>query len=204
MHTEVAARVFKVKPEDVTKEMRRKAKVINFGILYGMGVNALKTNLGGTRQEAQEFYNQYFATFPVLAKYLDQVKAEAERKGYTATLFGRRRTFEGFKSPLPYIRAQAERMAINAPIQGTQADIIKLAMVEIDEFFKKENLGEKARLLLQIHDELIYEIDEKIAEELSPKIQNIMVRVLPEEKAQGVPILTSRSIGKNWGEMKKI
>ncbi|MEK7505448.1 MAG: DNA polymerase, partial [Patescibacteria group bacterium] len=159
VHNEVASKVFGVKSDEVTKDMRRKAKVINFGVLYGMGVNALRTNLGGTRQEAQEFYNQYFATFPVLAKYLDKVKAEADRNGYTSTLFGRRRPFSGFRSPLPYIRAQAERMAINAPIQGTSADILKIAMVRIDKMLEKEKLSDKVFMLLSIHDELIFEME---------------------------------------------
>lgn len=143
VHTGVAAQMFGVPPADVDKEMRRKAKTINFGILYGMGVNALRTNLGTDRKTAQEFYNNYFETFTTLPSYLDEVKADAERKGYTETMFGRRRYFSGFRSPLPYVRAQAERMAINAPIQGTEADIVKIAMLRIDELLKKEGLAKR-------------------------------------------------------------
>ena len=129
VHSGVAMRVFKVSEKEVDKTMRTKAKTINFGILYGMGVNALKANLGVDRKEAQEFYDKYFATFTGLASYLEEIKAEAEEKGYTETMFGRRRYFGGFKSPLPYVRAQAERMAINAPMQGTQADLKSMRMM---------------------------------------------------------------------------
>ena len=136
VHTSVAAEVFKVSVGKVTSEMRRQAKVINFGILFGMGVNALKQNLGSTREEAQKYLNDYFEAFSGLATYLDKVKSETARIGYTETFFGRRRYFEGIKSKLPFIRAAAERMAINAPIQGTEADIIKIAMSRIYEYCK--------------------------------------------------------------------
>ncbi len=202
VHTEVAARVFKVPTESVDKEMRRKAKVINFGILYGMGVNALRANLGGTREEAQTFYNEYFNTFSTLASYLDKVKAEAARTGYTETMFGRRRYFEGIKSKLPFIRAGAERMAINAPIQGSQADIIKLAMIRIDKILDEKKCKHDARLLLQVHDELIFEIKKDLVEELSKDIKNIMQDVLPKDMTKGVPILANGATGETWGDMK--
>ncbi len=201
VHAEVAAEVFKVKPEDVDKEMRRKAKVINFGILYGMGVNALKTNLLSTREEAQVFYNDYFSTFTGLAGYLENTKKEAEKKGYTETLFGRRRYFEGIKSKLPFIKAAAERMAINAPLQGTSADMIKIAMARIDARIKELGLEEKAHLLLQVHDELIYEIKDDAVETLSIEIKNIMQDVLTPEQNKGVPIIANSSVGPSWGDM---
>ena len=115
VHTSVASRVFKVAEKDVTGEMRRRAKVINFGIVYGMGVNALKDNLGSTRAEAQEFYDNYFLTFPKIAKYFEEVKSRAKKDGFTTTYFGRRRFFAGLKSPIQFVRASAERMAMNAP-----------------------------------------------------------------------------------------
>lgn len=204
VHTAVASQVFKVPIDKVDKEMRRKAKVINFGILYGMGVNALKANLGSTREEAQKFYKDYFETFSTLAAYLEEVKKTAARDGYTITLYGRRRYFEGIKSHLPFIRAAAERMAINAPMQGTQSDIMKLAMIEIDKMIEKEKLGDDVRLLLQIHDELIYEIKDKLVEEISPRIKKIMESILPKEKSKGVPITANASCGNNWGEMASI
>jgi len=204
VHAAVAARVFGVPEDIVTKEQRRRAKVINFGILYGMGVNALKDGLGTSRKEAQEFYNNYFETFSRLAEYLNDVKADAARLGYTTTLFGRQRQFEGIRSPIAYIRAASERMAINAPMQGTQADIVKLAMVRLDEMFEREGLREKAYMLLQVHDELIFEIDEKIARGIAPKIQDIMENIVPEKERRGIPFIAKGYIGKNWGEMNRL
>jgi DNA polymerase I len=196
--------VFNVKEDDVDKAMRVKAKTINFGILYGMGVNALQKNLKTDRKEAQKFYDDYFNTFKKLSDYLEETKDFATKNGYTETLFGRRRNFEGINSSLPFIRAQAERMAINAPIQGTQADIIKLAMIKIDEFIKKEKLENKVKLLLQIHDELIFEVDEDLVEEVAKKIKKIMENVLTKEQRGEVPILVDMSQGKSWGEMKSL
>lgn len=204
VHQGVAAQMFKVKPEEVDKEMRRKAKVINFGILYGMGVNALKTNLKTDRKEAQEFYNNYFETFKDLSQYLDQVKADAERKGYTETLFGRRRYFAGFKSPLPFIRASAERMAINAPIQGTQADIIKIAMKRISDYIEKNRLKDQAHLVLQVHDEVVYEVKDENAQTLAEKFKEIMEGVMDSKDTKGVPIVAEANVGKNWNDMKRI
>jgi DNA polymerase-1 len=203
VHTEVASQVFKVPAEKVDKEMRRKAKIINFGILYGMGVNALRQNLGGTREEAQTFYNEYFATFTRLAAYLDEVKAEALRNGYTETFFGRRRYFEGIKSTMPHIRAQAERTAINAPIQGTGADMIKVAMVKIDTYIKDKKLEKDVHQLLQVHDELILEIKESIFDDIKSDIKSIMESVLTLKETSGVPIVTGSEAGPNWGELEE-
>jgi len=202
IHTSVASEVFNVKKEEVSKEMRRQAKVINFGILYGMGVSALQVNLGTDRKTAQEFYNAYFEKFEGLAKYLDKTKEDALKYGYTKTFFGRRRYFEGIKSKLPFIRASAERMAINAPIQGTQADLIKIAMQHIDQFVSHNKLEEKIYLILQIHDELIYEIKEDIIEDVTPEIINIMESVLSSNEIKEVPIVANFSKGPNWAELK--
>jgi DNA polymerase-1 len=211
VHTAVAAEVFEVAPEKVDKEMRRRAKIINFGIMYGMGVSALKVNLGTDRAEAQKFYDEYFEKFSGLAKYLEQVKADALRLGYTETFFGRRRYFEGLKSKLPFMRAMAERMAINAPIQGTEADIVKLAMSKVDEFLgtspspSLEKEGKRdAYLLLQVHDELVYEIKEDKIKELAPKIKKIMESVIDPKETKGVVCLAEIAVGNNWGEMEKI
>jgi DNA polymerase-1 len=197
VHTEVAARVFGKHSALESYEQRRRAKVINFGILYGMGVTALQQSLGTNRKEAQEFYDQYFAAFPRLSEYLDEVKGQASRVGYTETLFGRRRYMEGIHSPIPYVRAAAERMAINAPLQGTSADLIKLAMIELD-------CEVPETLLLQVHDELVFEVAESDLEKCAPKIKTIMESVMPKEKAKGVPIIVEGKAGKNWGEMKKL
>lgn len=206
IHTAVAAEVFGVPPENVDKEMRRRAKVINFGILYGMGVNALRGNLDGstTQKEAREFYDTYFKKYPELAKWIDTTKADAARLGYTETLFGRRRYFEGIHSSLPHIRAAAERMAINAPIQGTQADVVKIAMVRIHTHLEKEGLLPDVRLVLQVHDELVYEIKKTRAKEVAEHIQSIMESILTPEQTHGVPLTVGVSQGTNWGEMEKM
>ena len=204
VHREVAAQVFGVAPDKVDAEMRRRAKIINFGILYGMGVNALRQQLGSTTAEAHQFLDDYFNTFTTLAQYLEKTKGFARKHGYTETLFGRRRQFPEMKSPLPYVRAQAERMAINAPIQGTQADVIKLAMVEVDTMLHEENATKDAYLLLQVHDELVYEIKKTRVQELGARIKVIMESVLPPKETNGVPILTEGKQGANWGDMKPL
>lgn len=204
VHQEVAARVFKVAPEAVDAEMRRKAKAINFGMLYGMGVNSLKASLGTSLSEAHQFYDDYFATFTTLAEYLESTKGFARKHGYTETLFGRRRQFPEMKSPLPYVRAQAERMAINAPIQGTQSDIIKLAMVQIAAFLKEQNATNDAHLLLQVHDELVYEIKNERVQELAPNIEHIMEHILTSKEANDVPIIAEARVGQNWGDLQAL
>ncbi len=199
VHTAVAARVFRVAESEVTREQRRRAKVINFGIIYGMGVNALKQNLNSTRAEAQEFYDGYFAAFPKIYGYFEKVKQGAKERGYTKTLFGRRRNFPGLHSSLPQIKAMNERMAMNAPLQGTAADIVKLAMIEVDKILEKNNWRGKAELLLQVHDELIYEVKKDLVDEVQPLIKHAMENVL-ENKT--VPLEVHAKIGENWGEAK--
>jgi DNA polymerase-1 len=206
VHTEVAARVFGVPPEMVDREMRRRAKVINFGILYGMGVNALRANLGEgvSRDEAAKYLEEYFKNFAGLARYIERTKAEAARQGYTETLYGRRRYFSGFRSPLPNLRAQAERMAVNAPMQGTQADIIKRAMVEIDALIEKRGMRAEAKLLMQVHDELVFEVSAKRAEEIAREFRDIMEGIADPALLSGVPIIAEIAIGKNWGSTERI
>jgi DNA polymerase I len=201
VHTEVASRVFHVEPQEVTYEMRRRAKVINFGILYGMGVNSLMAALGTKRAEAQEFYNQYFAAFPRLSAFMDDTIANASRLGYTETFFGRRRYFDGIKSSIPYVKAAAERMALNAPFQGTAADLFKLAMLKVDEYLQKDKRG---YLLLQVHDELVFEIEEKAVQEVTATLKELMESVVPQKDTKGVPITVEGKAGKNWGEMQKL
>lgn len=203
VHTGVAVRVFGVKPEEVTSEMRRKAKVINFGILYGMGVNALRTNLGeGTsREEAQAFLNAYFQTFTRLAEYLEETKESARRLGYTETLFGRRRHFPGINSKLPFIKAQAERMAINAPIQGTAADVVRVAMNEVFNYLKTESKLNDVRMLLQVHDELVFEIKNELVEKEVPRIKALMEGVLKTKETFGVPTKVDVAQGPNWADL---
>jgi len=204
VHQEVAAQVFHVAPDTVDVEMRRRAKVVNFGILYGMGVNALRTQLGSTTAEAHQYLEEYFSTFKTLSEYLERTRGFARKHGYTETLFGRRRQFPEMKSSLPYVRAQAERMAINAPIQGTQADIIKLAMVQIDEMLTKKQAQKDAYLLLQVHDELVYEIRDAHVLVLGAKIKEIMESVLTPAQTHNVPIIATMKSGSNWGSMRPV
>lgn len=205
VHSGVASRVFGVSQDAIDYEMRRRAKVINFGILYGMGVNALRTNLGDatTRAEAQEFLHAYFNTFTRLAEYLEEVKGFARTHGYTETYFGRRRYFEGIRSNIPFIRAQAERMAINAPIQGTEGDIMRIAMVRIHEHLERAGMLEDVRLLLQVHDELLFEMRQPLIERVVPELSAIMEAAFPAADAHGVPIVVEAKMGKNWGALEK-
>lgn len=197
VHTGTAARVFNVKEENVTSEMRRKAKAINFGILYGMGVTALKEGMKVERKEAQEFFDQYKSTFVRLMEFLEEVKANAWKMGYTTTLLGRRTHVPLLKSPLPFLRAQGERMAMNAPIQGTSADIVKLAMIDATAYFKEKKLIGRADLLLQIHDELIFEIDESLGEEVANDLVVILEHVLKKRGLSDIPLVVSKALGKN-------
>jgi DNA polymerase I len=157
-------------------------------------VNALKQNLGNdtSRQDAQVFLNAYFQTFLRLAEYLEDTKTLARKQGYTETLFGRRRHFPGITSSVPFIRASAERMAINAPIQGTAADIVRVAMVKIWEHIKTNKISDSVRMLLQIHDELVFEIKN---EELSKQIP--VLKAIMESPVEV-------KIGQNWRDMEKL
>lgn len=206
IHSAVAAKVFGIKESEVDKDQRRKAKVINFGIIYGMGVTALQQNLGSTRKEAQEFYNQYFEQFTGLRAYLESIKTFAHKNGYTETLFGRKRYFPALQSPVQFIRASAERMAVNAPIQGTAtADIIKLALIHVDEMLKKEKLDKDVFPLLQVHDELLFEIKSEKVEEAVKKIVTTMEQVMENSFLKyktTVPLKVSVGKGKTWAEAK--
>ena len=165
-----------------------------------MGVNALRGNLGGTREEAQEFYNNYFEKFPKIAAYFEKTVNDARKKGYTETFFGRRRHFESIKSSLPFIRASAERMAQNAPIQGTAADLIRIAMKKVDDALEKEGLLNKAHIILQVHDELIYEVEESIISEAAKIIKREMEGVAK----LSVPLEVNISTGDSWGSLKEL
>ncbi len=199
VHSAVAMHIFGVEESEVTKDMRRRAKVVNFGIIYGMGTTALQQNLGGTRAEAEEFHKNYFEKFPKIASYFEKVKKDAVRLGYTETHFGRRRYFAGLSSHIPYVKAMAERMAMNAPLQGTAADIVKLAMIEVYKELKEKNFTHCAKMLLQIHDELIFEIKEDSYNTVIPVIKNAMEHACEFS----VPLIVSTSKGKKWGSMEK-
>ena len=205
IHAGVASFVFGVPLEKIDNEMRRRAKVINFGIIYGMGVSSLQKNLGGTREEAQKFYDNYFNQFSGIRDYLAEVKAFAVQNSYSETLFGRKRYFPNIKSRIPFLRNMAERMATNAPFQGTAADIIKLAIRYAEEDLIKANLLSKVHLVLQVHDELVYEIEENILPEAEKIIKKAMETVLGRSYLHyrtDIPLIVHYEHGDNFGEVK--
>lgn len=203
IHTLTAAEINNISTEEVTKDMRRAAKAINFGIMYGMGSRALAESTGKSIEEAKEFIAKYFSLHENIKRYINQTKALAKAMGYVETLFGRRRYLSGIVSTIPPERAMAERMAINHPIQGTCADIIKLAMIEIHKKFHSAGdfpQREKYKMILQIHDELIFEVPRKDVKKAVKDIKEIMENVMKLK----VPLVVDASLGDNWGEMEKI
>ncbi len=206
VHAGVASFVFGVPIDKVDAEMRRRAKVINFGIIYGMGVSALQKNLGGTREEAQKFYDNYFNQFAGIQSYLESVKEFAMKNSYTLTLFGRRRWFPNINSRIPFLKSMALRTAINAPIQGTAtADIVKLAIRYAEEDLAKAGLLNSAHLILQIHDELVYEVKEEVLEKAERVIKDAMEGVLERSYLHyktDIPLEVHSGFGNNFGEVK--
>lgn len=205
IHAAVAALIGGVNVADVDREMRRKAKIVNFGILYGMGINSLKKEMDTDREEAQKFYDGFFTQFPKATAFLESTKEFARAHGYTETLFGRRRQFKNINSKLGFIKAMAERMALNAPIQGTSADMIKLAMIQVDQWLESENKKIDAKLILQIHDEIVYEVREDFVKNFEAKAIEIMEQALKNSYLNydsPVPLVVHSSHGKHWGELK--
>ena len=206
IHAGVASFVFNVPIDKVDAEMRRKAKVINFGIIYGMGVTALRKNLGGTREEAQKFYDNYFNEFSGLRDYMESVKTSAMKTSYTETLFGRKRNFANINSRIPFLKSMALRTATNAPIQGTAtADIVKLAIRFVQEDLAKAKLLDKVHLVLQIHDELVYEIEDNVLDKADKIIKNAMEDVLERSYLRyktDIPLLVHSGSGDNFATVK--
>lgn len=195
VHAATACRIFGILPGEVTPEHRRKAKVINFGILYGMSPFGLSRELGVGGQEAKRIIEQYFERYPGVRDYLDSVVAGARKNGFVQTIMGRRRILRDINSQNRVVREAAERMAINTPIQGSAADLIKMAMIRADREFRGR--GMRARLILQVHDELIAEAPAPEAEAAASLIREAM-----EGAADlSVPLTVSVSVGKNWGEI---
>ncbi|HAJ32183.1 MAG TPA: DNA polymerase I [Candidatus Atribacteria bacterium] len=195
IHAHTASGIFGLDQNIISKQMRRMAKVINFGIIYGMSSYGLARNLGIGREEAEKYINNYFYRYQGVKKYIEREKEEARKKGYVITLLNRRRYLEGINSNDKNIREFNERIAINAPIQGSAADLIKLAMIKIDESFKKERF--KSKLLLQIHDELIFEVYKPELEKAKDIIKDIMEHSLK----LSVPIKVNLKTGSNWAEV---
>lgn len=197
IHRTTAAEVFGVRPEEVTEEMRYRAKALNFGVLYGMGARGFAQSAGISFEEAQEFMENYFTRFPKILQYVEETKEFARRHGYTETLAGRRRYLPDVNSSTPHVRAAAERMAQNHPIQGTAADIIKTAMVEIADRVRAQE--SHWRMIVQIHDELLIEARNDIMHSVAPRIAQVMEAV----PLLQVPLRVETRRGENWGDLEK-
>ncbi len=196
IHTRTAAEIFEVAPEKVTKEMRHQAKAVNFGIIYGLGPRGLAQGTGLSYEEAQIFIDKYFDLHSGIKEYIENTIALAHEMGYVETLFGRRRYLPEIQAQHQQLRSQAERMAINHPVQGTAADLIKLAMINIDKKIKSNFVPGEVKMLLQVHDELVFEVKNDLVEPAKKIIKQEMENVY-QLKA---PIVAEVAVGKNWGE----
>ena len=196
IHTKTASDIFHVTPEEVTKQMRRVAKAVNFGIIYGISSFGLSENLNISVGEAKHFIDHYLETYPGIQEYMDQQIKQAYQDGYVKTLFHRKRVIAELKNSNYMIRHQGERMALNTPIQGTSADIIKKAMVDIGNELKKRKL--KTKMILQVHDELLFDCDKDEIDIIKEIIRDKMEHVLTLK----VPLKVDIAYGNNWYEAK--
>ena len=194
VHSATAAEVFDVSLDDVTTDQRRKAKAINFGLIYGMSAFGLAKQIGVARGEAQEYIDRYFAHYPGVADYMDATRAIAHEQGYVETLLGRRLYLPEINARNKQRQLAAERTAINAPMQGTAADIIKLAMIDVDAWLTKTALD--AKMIMQVHDELVFEVADEACETLCDNVTERMANVIELQ----VPLLTEVGVGANWDE----
>ena len=198
IHRATAAKIFDVKLEDVNKDMRRKAKEVNFGVLYGMGAGGLAQRTGITRIEAKEFIQKYFDSYKKVKEYTEQMVEDARAKEFVETMFGRRRYLPEINSNVQVLRAQAERMAVNMPIQGTAADLMKIAMIAVYHELKK--ISPSSKMLLQVHDELVFEVPEKEVKKVAKIIDEKMEKI----HKLCVPLNVETEVGKNWEDMEVV
>lgn len=194
IHTATAARVWGVPVEQVDKEMRRRAKTVNFGIIYGISAFGLSQRIGIPRAEAREIIDNYFAKFPGIKDYMDNTQEFARQHGYVETIMGRRRYIRDINSKNATVRGFAERNAINAPIQGSAADMIKMAMIDIHNWLRKSHL--QTKMILQVHDELLFDVPLEEVKEVQPEIIRLMANAMPLD----VPVLVEAGAGDNWLE----
>lgn len=196
IHTMTAISIFHLSSkEQVTSEIRRVAKAVNFGILYGLSAFGLSRDIKVSKKEAQNFINSYFKLYPKVSIFIDNIIKQTRENGYCSTILGRKRHIYDINSRNANMRTRAERMAVNAPIQGSAADIIKLAMISCDKYIKENNID--ARSILQIHDELIFEVKEDVASDFMQNIKNIMEKVI----TLSVPLIVNGEKGDTWGEL---
>jgi DNA polymerase I len=192
IHKATAADIFGVPIAEVTSEQRRYTKAVNFGLIYGMGAFGLASQLGIERAAAQSFIDKYFARYPGVYDYMQRTRASAHEKGYVETVFGRRLTLVDINGASGPRRAGAERAAINAPMQGTAADLIKLAMIAVQDWIEKEKLI--TRLIMQVHDELILEVpDDELA-----RVKSEMPALMSGVAKLRVPLVAEVGVGPNW------
>jgi DNA polymerase-1 len=196
IHTATAAQVFGVEPSKVTPEMRRVAKTVNFGVIYGMSEYGLEQATGLSREEAASFINAYFEKYPGVKSYLEKTKEEARNTGYVQTILGRRRAIPEINAQNRQVREAAERMAINMPVQGTSADIIKVAMINLEREIEKRKL--ESKMILQVHDELIFEVPSSEVKEMKELVPELMTSAIE----LSVPLKAAVKTGPNWGEME--
>ncbi len=198
IHARTAAEIHKVALKDVTKEIRRTAKEVNFGVLYGLGSLGLAQRTDMNRNEAKEFIDKYFTVYKKINDYIKTTKAFAGRHGFVQTLFGRRRYLPDINSYMPMLKAAAERMAINMPLQGTAADLMKLAMIKIAETLPK--IEPKAKIVLQVHDELVLEVPKASVKQVAKFIKTTMENV----HKLSVPLIVDIEVGRTWGNLEKL
>ena len=199
IHTATAAAINNVKVEDVTKNMRREAKAINFGILYGQGAYGLSQTAEISFGRAKEFIANYFSIYKDIKKYTEDMVVFAREHGYVETMFGRRRYLPEINSQIPMVRAGAERMAVNTPLQGTNADMTKKSMILAQKLID-ERYSDSVKMIIQVHDELIFEIKDEKVHEAAGRIQDIMRNVLPLK----VPVVVDVEVGESWGNLEKM
>jgi len=192
VHRHTAAEVFDTPANEVTADQRRVAKVINFGLMYGMSAFGLAQNLDIERSAAQSYMDKYFARYPGVAQYMERTRAEARERGYVETVLGRRLWLQDIRSSNMARRQGAERQAINAPMQGTAADLIKLAMIAVQEWIDRERLA--AKLVMQVHDELVLEVPEGELDRVKPGVEKLMSGVAKLD----VPLVVEAGVGENW------
>ena len=196
IHAKTASDIFHIPIQDVDSGMRRSAKAVNFGIIYGISSFGLSEDLGINVYEAKDFIDNYLSTFPGIKEYMDKLVKEAYQNGYVKTLFNRKRVIDELKNKNYLIRSSGERMAMNTPIQGTAADILKIAMIKLQNEFDKRNLNTK--ILVQVHDELVFDVPKNEVEEVIPVIRDIMENVYK----LSVPLKVDIEYGNTWYEAK--
>jgi DNA polymerase I len=198
IHALTAAEINEVALDDVTREMRREAKAINFGILYGQGPHGLSQTAGIPYARAKEFIEQYFSVYVGIKDYVETCIASAQKKGYALTMLGRKRLLPDINSSVIQVRKAAERTAVNTPLQGTAADIIKIAMIRADKLI--DSWKSKFKMILTVHDELVFEIRSEDVKMLAPLLKKNMENAIQ----LSVPLVVDVSVGPSWGDLEKI